>query len=97
MKAIVIIVFLVCVALFYPTYDLVVKTDFFSDDFSLQESGFMTHKGCHQAAFDAKVKYYRCDKKTLWHTLFSTATSYDPEQRYKEPQQFKDLHWEDKN
>lgn len=84
MKAVFVIVFLVCVSLFYPTYDLVVKTDFFSDDFSVQETGFLTHKGCHQEAFDTKVKYYRCDSKTLWHTLFSTATSYEPEGRYSE-------------
>jgi|TARA_B110000503_G_scaffold138844_1_gene225830 hypothetical protein len=82
MKAILIILALVGVTLFYPTYDLVVKADLFTEDFSVQETGFMTHKRCHQAAFEAKVNYYRCDSKTIWQSFFSKSSGYDPEVRY---------------
>ncbi|MDX2349703.1 MAG: hypothetical protein QNK32_04875 [Porticoccus sp.] len=81
MKAVVIILTLAGLSLFYPTYDLQVKTDLFSEDFTVQETGFMTHKRCHQAAFEAKVKYYRCDSKTIWRSLFKKTSSYDPTAR----------------
>lgn len=81
MKAVFIILTLVGLSLFYPTYDLQVKTDLFSEDFTVQETDFMTHKRCHQAAFEAKVKYYRCDSKTIWRSMFSKTTSYDPDTR----------------
>jgi hypothetical protein len=82
MKAVFIILTLAGLSLFYPTYDLQVKADLFSDDFSVQETDFITHKRCHQAAFEAKVKYYRCESKTIWRSLFSKTTSYDPEVRH---------------
>ncbi|MEH6617174.1 MAG: hypothetical protein V7699_04990 [Porticoccus sp.] len=82
MKAVFIILTLVGLSLFYPTYDLQIKTDLFSEEFSVQETGFITHKRCHQAAFEAKVKYYRCESKTIWRSLFSKTTSYDPDARH---------------
>jgi hypothetical protein len=82
MKAALIILILAGLALFYPIYDLQVKTDLFSEDFAVQETGFISYKRCHQAAFEAKVKYYRCDSKTIWQSFFSKASNSDPEARH---------------
>lgn len=82
MKAILSILALVGVTLFYPTYDLVFKADLFTEEFSVQETGFMTYKRCHKAAFEDKVKYYRCDSKTIWQSLISKPSVYDPGIRY---------------
>ena len=61
---------LIIAGLLYPRYDLLVKEEFFTNDFTLEQAGFMTSVSCHQKAFDIKVKYYTCEPKAEWRRHF---------------------------
>tara|TARA_R110000868_G_scaffold107517_1_gene294110 strand:+ start:687 stop:947 length:261 start_codon:yes stop_codon:yes gene_type:complete len=60
----------IIIALLYPRYDLLVKEDFFADEFTLVQPGFMTSMGCHKAANEMKARYYTCEPKAEWRRRF---------------------------
>lgn len=82
MKFIVLLVILVLVYIFYPTYDLYLKAEVFSDEYELRESNFLSANKCREtAAIIAQHKPYRCVKTSVWKNLFGGYTQYDPEIR----------------
>lgn len=91
MKPVFAIIILVGVYLFYPTYDLLVKDSPFDETFTLHDSQFLTAGGCRDAAMAMKLRYFHCASGNIWGELFSTYGSYQPENRYSDPQLFEDL------
>lgn len=73
MKAVLVFVAVVFIILFYPRYDLLVKNEFFDENFRVERTGFLTSKGCHQAAFDMRARYYTCRSRTLIQGLYEAA------------------------
>lgn len=93
MKSVLVIMILVGVYLFYPTYDLLVKDSPFDETFTLQDSQFLTADRCRSAAMAMKLRYFHCAGSSIWGELLSTYGSYQPENRYSDPELLK----EDKN
>ncbi|MEP3856457.1 MAG: hypothetical protein ABJM39_05365 [Porticoccus sp.] len=89
MKSVLVIVILVGVYLFYPTYDLLVKDSPFDETFTLQDSQFLTADRCREAAMVMKLRYFHCAGSSNWSDLLSTYGSYQPEKRYSDPGLFK--------
>lgn len=92
MKALLVILILVVVYVFYPQYDLMVKHSPFDEHSTLEGKGYLSEGSCREAARAINAQYYHCSARNLWGELFGTYTSYDPQGRYDDPQQFKDLH-----
>ena len=82
MKSIALLVVLVLVYIFYPTYNLHLKVDVFSDEYELRETNFLSIGKCRQAAaIAAKGKLYHCNKTSVWKKMFGGYTQYNPEIR----------------
>jgi len=90
MKSVLVIVILVGVYLFYPTYDLLVKDSPFDETFTLQDSQFLAADRCREAAMVMKLRYFHCAGSSNWSDLLSTYGSYQPEKRYSDPELFKE-------
>jgi hypothetical protein len=78
-KALVVLLFLVACALFYPFRDLYVKPDAFAERYDLVEKGFWTIEACTKSAYERKARAYKCRKRTLWSGLFTTYRKYGDE------------------
>lgn len=83
MKAITALVLLMAFYLFYPTFDLRIKTDPFAADFSAVATGtgFVTLNRCRDAAEATGADDFRCEKNARWRGLFDTFRQRDPEIR----------------
>lgn len=90
MKFIIVIIILAGVYLFYPTYDLLVKDSPFDETFTLKDSQFLTADRCREAAMAMKLRYFHCAGSSIWGELLSTSGSYQPENRYSDPELFKE-------
>lgn len=78
MKAITALVLIMALYLFYPTFDLWIKTDPFASDYRASASGFVTLKGCRDAAEAMGADQFRCEKNARWRGLFDTFRQRDP-------------------
>ncbi len=63
---------------FWPTYDLLVRTEASSKRYTLMESGFYSREGCEQLGQRIDPLRFRCDRTTRWTTIFGNYTRYDP-------------------
>jgi hypothetical protein len=82
MKIMALFAVLVLVYLFYPTYDLHLKADAFSDQYELHEADFLSLDKCKAAATAAaKNKPYHCYKTSMWKNMFGGYTQYNPQIR----------------
>lgn len=70
MKILFLVVGLTIAGLLYPRYDLHVKQNFFEEGFTVEGTGFITSVGCHNAANEMKARYYACEPKEIWRSLF---------------------------
>lgn len=70
MKILFLVVGLSIACLLYPRYDLHVKENFFEEGFTVEGTGFITSVGCHKAANEIKARYYTCEPKEVWRSLF---------------------------
>lgn len=70
MKILFVTVGLTIAFLLYPRYDLHVKENFFDEGFTVEGTGFITSVGCHKAANEMKARYYTCEPKEVWRSLF---------------------------
>ena len=70
MKILFLVVGAIIAVLIYPRYDLLVKKNFFDESFTVEEAGYMTSVGCHKAANEMKARYYTCEPKEIWRSLF---------------------------
>jgi len=70
MKILFLVVGLTIACLLYPRYDLHVKENFFDETFTVEGTGFITSVGCHKAANKMKARYYLCEPKEVWRSLF---------------------------
>ena len=75
MKYMFIILVIVTVVSWYPTYDLFVKKEFFDENRTLVQAGFLTTVGCHDAANQMRAKYYQCEPKAQWRRWVSSESS----------------------
>ena len=80
MRTTLIFAVVIFIILLYPRYDLLVKEEFFDENFSVEKAGFWTHRGCHQAAFDMKARYYMCRNRTLMKEFIAYFESEETEQ-----------------
>lgn len=80
-KAIVALVLIMALYLFYPTYNLSVKTDPFATDYRAVASEFITLNRCRNAAEAMGAEAFRCEKKARWRGLFDTFRQRDPKIR----------------
>jgi len=92
MKGLLIILILVIAYVFYPRYDLMIKQSPFDEHSTLEGSGYLTEGRCRDAAKAMHARYYHCSAKNVWGQIFGTYTSYDPKERYADPDLFRDLH-----
>ncbi len=81
MKAITALLLLTGLYLFYPTFDLWIKTDPFASDYRAGASGFFTLNRCRAAAEAAGADQFRCEKNARWRGLFDTFRRRNPEIR----------------
>lgn len=65
-----VIVGLTIAFMLYPRYDLHVKENFFDQGFTVEATGFITSIGCHEKANEIKARYYTCEPKEIWRSLF---------------------------
>ncbi|MDP1521358.1 hypothetical protein Q8A57_10285 [Porticoccus litoralis] len=91
MKAVLVIIVLVVVYMFYPQYDLIVKQSPFDEEPTLEGTGYLTEGSCREAAQAINARYFHCSSKNLWGELFGTYTSYREPERYSDPKLFEDL------
>lgn len=70
MKILFLVVGATIAVLIYPRYDLLVKKNFFDESFTVEHEGYITSVGCHKAATEMKARYYTCEPKEIWKSLF---------------------------
>lgn len=92
MKALLAIVVLVVVYVFYPRYALMVKQSPFDEHSTLKSKGYLTEERCREAAKTMELRYYHCSARNLWGEIFGTYTRYQKPDRYADPEMFGDLH-----
>jgi len=92
MKALLVILILVLVYVFYPRYDLIVRHSPFDEHPTLEGRGYLSEGACREAAEAINARYYHCSAKNLWGEMFGTYTRYTHPERYDDPELFEDLH-----
>ena len=70
MKILFVVVGAIIAILIYPRYDLLTKKNFFDEGFTVEHEGYITSVGCHKAANEMKARYYTCEPKEVWRSLF---------------------------
>lgn len=70
MKILFVVVGAIIAILIYPRYDLLTKKNFFDEGFTVEHEGYITSVGCHKAANEMKARYYTCEPKEIWRSLF---------------------------
>ena len=79
MKWVALFLVFLLLGIFYPTYNLYLKVDVFSDEYEVQETRFLSRNSCHEAAaLVAKNKPYHCYKTSGWKNIFGGYTRYNP-------------------
>ena len=64
---------------FYPTYDLYVKVDVFSDEYQVRDTHLLSRGRCRDAAASiAGETPYHCYKTSVWANMFGGYTKYNP-------------------
>jgi hypothetical protein len=70
MKILFVVVGAIIAILIYPRYDLLTKKNFFDEGYTVEHEGYITSVGCHKAANEMKARYYACEPKEIWKSLF---------------------------
>ena len=70
MKILFLVVGVIIAVMIYPRYDLLVKDNFFEEGFTVEGEGYITSVSCHKAANEMKARYYTCEPKEIWRSLF---------------------------